>query len=51
MGPGTGDCEVCYRTIKASSDEAAGFYARIHSAKIDESRVEEECVEGCGPTI
>lgn len=32
---------------KASSHEAAGFYARVHSAKVDESGVEEECDEGC----
>ena len=32
---------------KASSHEAAGFYARVHSAKVDESGVEEECYKGC----
>ena len=47
MGSATGDCKVCHRTIKASMHEAAGFYARVHSAKVDESRVEEECDEGC----
>ena len=41
------DCKVCHRTIKASSHEAAGFYARVHSAKVDESGVEEECYKGC----